>query len=470
MQRVFNFTKLRFVMIALSAAVIIGGIAGTVSQGGLNFGIDFESGLNQRIQIAPVGMRVSYTGDRSASLDIESSSLILELREEEGVEEIVYSFDEYPTMGEIAEQLDSRAGVEAQMEADGSLESSALIAGLNYPGSLGSEPVSVNYRNQDQENYIKIDRVREALSDLGSPQVQVIGDEANQEFQIMVADPSGEEKNRLEEEVVGLLEDIGGENTVVIKRSDYVGPQFAETLAQQSISLVLLALVLILVYIWFRFKFGYAISAIMALIHDVFIVLGFIGVTRLEVSTTTIAAVLTIIGYSLNDTIVVFDRVRENEGLLQGRSYREIINTSITQSLSRTLITSLTTMLAVLALYFFGSGPIKDFALVLIAGIIVGTYSSIYIASPALLGWWNSRHRKQRKKQGLPPKPTEKELEKKIEDIPAAAEGAEGKTAGAQGPGTRTPSAAASRVSNPDEIPAVERKQKGKRKKKKKKS
>ncbi|MFW6343926.1 MAG: hypothetical protein ACOC2B_04220, partial [Sediminispirochaetaceae bacterium] len=90
--------------------------------------------------------------------------------------------------------------------------------------------------------------------------------------------------------------------------------------------------------------------------------------------------------------------------------------------------------------------------------------------SPALLGWWNSRHRKQRKKQGLPPKPTEKELEKKIEDIPAAASGAEGKTASAQGPGTKTSSAAASRVSNPDEIPAVERKQKGKRKKKKKKS
>ncbi|MFO7848483.1 MAG: protein translocase subunit SecF [Spirochaetia bacterium] len=470
MQRVLNFTKLRFVMIALSVAVIIGGIAGTISQGGWNLGIDFESGLNQRIQIAPVGMNVSYTGDSTASLDIESSSITLELRGDEGVEELDYPFDEYETIGEIAEALDSREGIQAEIEAGGDVESSSLLSGLDYPKRLDEEPASINIRNQDEKEYIEIGRVRSALSSLGSPQVQVIGNEMNQEFQIMVADSSGERKSELEDEVVHLLEEESGENTVVIKRSDYVGPQFAETLAQQSITLVLLALVLILVYIWFRFKFGYAISAIMALSHDVLIVLGFIGVTQMEVSTTTIAAVLTIIGYSLNDTIVVFDRVRENESLLQGRAYKEIINTSITQSLSRTVITSLTTMLAVLALYFFGSGPIKDFALALIVGIIVGTYSSIYIASPALLGWWNSRYRKQRKKKGLPTQPTEKELEKKIEDTPAAASASGGSAPAEQEPGSQKPAAAASRVSDPDKIPTVERKRKGKRQKKKKKS
>ena len=154
-------------------------------------------------------------------------------------------------------------------------------------------------------------------------------------------------------------------------------------------------------YIWFRFKLGFAISAITALGHDVLIMLGFIGTIGLEVSTTTIAAVLTIIGYSLNDTIVVFDRVRENQSLLKGERFDIVVNTSITQSLSRTLITSLTTLLAVLALYLFGTGSIKDFALNLIVGILVGTYSSIFIASPVLLGWTNVVQKRKAKKSGV---------------------------------------------------------------------
>ncbi|MFW6209069.1 MAG: protein translocase subunit SecF, partial [Spirochaetota bacterium] len=239
---------------------------------------------------------------------------------------------------------------------------------------------------------------------------------------------------------------------VVIKQSEYVGPRFSKTLAEQSFSLTLLALVLILIYIWFRFQFGYAISAIVALTHDVLVMLGFIGATQMEVSTTTIAAVLTIIGYSLNDTIVIFDRIRENEGLLQGRDIEDIINTSISQSLSRTLITSLTTLLAVVALYLFGTGAIKDFALNLIVGIIVGTYSSIFVASPMLLGWRRSREKKKRVKRGLPPKPTKAEIEEKTAPEKGEAKPAEEKKA-----------------VEDIEIPSAERKQKGKRKERKKK-
>lgn len=191
-----------------------------------------------------------------------------------------------------------------------------------------------------------------------------------------------------------MLEKTFGPNVVVIKQSDYVGPKFSSTLAQESISLTITALVLVLVYLWFRFKLAYGVSAISALFHDVLIMLGFIGTFRLEVNTTTIAAVLTIIGYSLNDTIVVFDRIRENTGLLRGEKFSQVVDISITQSLSRTIITSLTTLLAVLALYFFGTGPIKDFSFNLIIGIIAGTYSSIFIASPILLGWTNAAKKK----------------------------------------------------------------------------
>jgi len=269
---------------------------------------------------------------------------------------------------------------------------------------------------------------------------------------VRVEDPSGDTKDQLERDIRRLLEESFGNGSVVIKSSEYVGPRFSQTLAQQSFSLTLLALVLILIYIWFRFQFGYAISAIVALTHDVLVMLGFIGATQLEVSTTTIAAVLTIIGYSLNDTIVIFDRIRENEGLLQGRDIEDIINTSITQSLSRTLITSLTTLLAVTALYTFGTGAIKDFALNLIVGIIVGTYSSVFVASPMLLGWRRSREKRQRIKRGMAPKATKAEIEEKA--TPTKGESSDVEKA----------------VKSEDiEIPSAERKQKGKRKKRKKK-
>jgi preprotein translocase subunit SecF len=196
-----------------------------------------------------------------------------------------------------------------------------------------------------------------------------------------------------------------------------------------------------MVYIWFRFRLGFAVSAITALAHDVLIMLGFIGTLGLEVSTTTIAAVLTIIGYSLNDTIVVFDRIRENQGFLKGDRFDNIVNTSITQSLSRTIITSLTTLMAVAALYVFGTGAIKDFALNLIVGILVGTYSSIFIASPVLLGWTNAAQKRKAKKSGVS---IEAPVVKDDEKVEVSVS-----------------------IRKPVEIPEAERKLKGKRKKKK---
>jgi preprotein translocase subunit SecF len=160
-----------------------------------------------------------------------------------------------------------------------------------------------------------------------------------------------------------------------------------------------LAMGLILLYIWFRFRLGYALAAIAAIAHDMTFMLGFIGTFQLEVSTATIAALLTVVGYSLNDTIVVFDRIRENETILRESSFENVINTSITQSLSRTVITSVTTLLAVTAIYVFATGTIEAFALKLIVGIIIGTYSSIFIASPILLGWRRTARRRQRQKE-----------------------------------------------------------------------
>ena len=140
-------------------------------------------------------------------------------------------------------------------------------------------------------------------------------------------------------------------------------------------------------YISFRFEFRLAITAIIALLHDVLVTLGLIALTGREISLPVIAALLTVVGYSINDTIVLFDRIREDRKLMRKASQEEIINTSINQTLSRTALTSLTTLLVVLALFIFGGKVINDFAFVLMVGVLVGTYSSMFIASPLLLDW-----------------------------------------------------------------------------------
>jgi len=175
-----------------------------------------------------------------------------------------------------------------------------------------------------------------------------------------------------------------------------------------SILIVIVSIVLILLYIWFRFKLAFALAAIITLVHDTFLLIGFITVLRLEVSSTTIAALLTIIGYSLNNVIVIFDRIRENKPLLTDVSIMRLIDTSVSQSLSRTLFSSLTTVLAILPLAIFASGAIQLFAIEMVFGIVVGAYSSNLLA-PALF-MWISKDKKNDHKHPAAPVEIKKEL------------------------------------------------------------
>jgi preprotein translocase subunit SecF len=237
--------------------------------------------------------------------------------------------------------------------------------------------------------------VRTVLGDL-DPQVQTSGDQRGL-FIVRIADNSSIENFQAEvtKILTERLEKAFGEVNIV--GQEYIGTSFAANLGRQTIWLTLIALALILLYIWIRFKLDYAVAAIVATLHDVVFLLGFIGALQLEFSTATIAAVLTILGYSINDTIVIFDRIREGSRIIKDRSLVEIINISITQTLGRTLITSLTTLLAVVAILFFAKGTVRIFALNLVVGILVGTYSSIFIASPVLLFWHDSKVRKTQK-------------------------------------------------------------------------
>ena len=175
------------------------------------------------------------------------------------------------------------------------------------------------------------------------------------------------------------------ETTIDVRRVEFVGPQVGEELTEQGGLAMLYALFGILIYVSLRFEYRFAIGSIIALIHDVVLTLGFFSVLQLEFDLTVLAAILAIIGYSLNDTIVVFDRIRETFLRMRKGSSEEIINKALNDTLSRTLMTSLTTLLVVFSLYTFGGEVIHAFAIALLLGIVIGTYSSIYIASNAVL-------------------------------------------------------------------------------------
>jgi len=180
-------------------------------------------------------------------------------------------------------------------------------------------------------------------------------------------------------------------NKFELMRLEKVGPSIGKDLRKKAMKAVIFAMIGICIYVSFRFEFRFAVAAIVALIHDVAISLGAIALTGRELSIPVIAALLTIVGYSINDTIVVFDRIREDRKLMRKSTYKEIVNTSINQTFSRTILTSFTTLMVITALYLLGGEVINDFAFVMLVGVISGTYSSIFIASPILIDWPSKR-------------------------------------------------------------------------------
>lgn len=289
------------------------------------------------------------------------------------------------------------------------------ITGVKGGFNLGIDFLSgLNMRVQIAPSAVKTDisDMRNVLSAAGATQIQVIGDASEQEFGIRVRETGEQTGVAVSGKVTDLLEKKFGAANVIVKQSEFSGPRFSQALSLQSVSLICFSLALMLVYIWFRFKFAYGMSSILALTHDALIMVGVIGALQLEVDVTTIAAVLTIIGYSLNATIVIFDRVKENIILLKGNSLKQILNVSISQSLSRGVITSLTTLIAVLAIYLFGVGAIKNFAFNLIIGICVGTYSSFFIA-PSVLYIWMAKVQKIRFEDASAAVPAEEPAETK---------------------------------------------------------
>jgi preprotein translocase subunit SecF len=236
----------------------------------------------------------------------------------------------------------------------------------------------------------EISTIRTALEDRGFQGVQVQDYGSEDEFLIIFPRMETELTDSAQMMLTSLREGMP-DYEIELRREEAVGPKIGGELQTAAESSVVAALVLIVLYITMRFVFRYGIAAIIALIHDVTLTLGVFSLMNLEISLSIIAAFLTIIGYSLNDTIVVFDRIRENMRLRRKESYRQVINRSINECLSRTVLTSLTTLFVAGMLYFLGGPVIHDFAFALCFGVLVGTYSSMFIASPVLVWWYERR-------------------------------------------------------------------------------
>jgi len=228
-----------------------------------------------------------------------------------------------------------------------------------------------------------IGRVRQALDQrgMGAAIIQSLGEE---KISVRVKSEVGQQ-DTVSDDIQGALAADFGEDGFSVELVEMVGPQVGADLRRKGMLSILYAMVGILIYITLRFQFRFALGAIAALVHDVLITIGVFSVFGKEFTLPVVAALLTIIGYSLNDTIVVYDRIRENMRKSPKDNLAGVVNSSINQTLSRTILTSGTTLFVVLCLFFFGGEVIHDFSFALLVGILVGTYSSIYIASPILL-------------------------------------------------------------------------------------
>ncbi|MEM6773893.1 MAG: protein translocase subunit SecF [Pseudomonadota bacterium] len=255
----------------------------------------------------------------------------------------------------------------------GSLVLRQLNLGLDFTGGT---LVELHYAES-----ANLGAIRETLTTAGYEGAVVVSFGTDQD--VLVRLPEGYSDAQGAEMLTALRE--GSATGVELRRIEFVGPQVGDELREQGGLAMLLALGLVMLYIAFRFQFKFAVGAVVALIHDVLVVLGFFSLSGLEFDLTVLAALLAVIGYSLNDTIVVSDRIRENFRKLRRAEAVDVINISLTETLGRTLVTSLTTLLVLLALALFGGEMIFGFAVALLVGVAIGTYSSIYVASNVLL-------------------------------------------------------------------------------------
>ncbi|MDR3356799.1 MAG: protein translocase subunit SecF [Spirochaetaceae bacterium] len=398
MKRIIKFSRFFLPAMLLSLLLVAGGLAVYLAKGGFNLGIDFKAGLIQEVRIAPSAFSVTYGGKGNATFSFTRSGveLVISGADTDGAT-YTFNFADYTTLDSLVAALTEVVdGLSVETEAPGNTATAWFIQNAHGNPQINAEPYVVHYLAPGSPDVEA--EVRESLASIEGVSVQALGLSSDRHFLIRMDEGAGENGTIDSDEIARQLEESFGPGEVVISRSDFVGSRFSKQLADQAGILMFLTLLLILIYASVRFKPQFAIGAVLAIAHDALIMVAFIAWSRMEFNTTTIAAILTILGYSINDTIVVFDRIREVRRLYPDDGFTSLLDRAITETLGRTIITTLTTMLAVMSLYIFTSGSMKDFALALLVGMISGVYSTIFIAC-GFASFWQKHVKKEKRNE-----------------------------------------------------------------------
>ena len=255
-----------------------------------------------------------------------------------------------------------------------SLMSKGLNLGIDFTGGI---QIEISF-----ENAPNIENVRSNLGSGGYDDAIVQNSGSSQDLMVRIPPRDGITNKKVGEDVIGMLQ--ASDNSVTLKSSEYISAQVGEELTEQGGLAMIFALIMIMIYIVFRFQWKFSIGAVLALIHDVMITLGIFSFFQLTFDLSVLAAILAVVGYSLNDTIVIYDRIRENFRSMRTAETLTILNSAITQTIKRTIITSSTTLLVLLSLFVFGGSSLEGFSIALIVGVLIGTYSSIFVASTSI--------------------------------------------------------------------------------------
>ena len=255
-----------------------------------------------------------------------------------------------------------------------SLMSKGLNLGIDFTGGI---QIEISF-----ENAPNIENVRSNLGSGGYDDAIVQNSGSSQDLMVRIPPRDGITNKKVGEDVIDMLQ--ASDNSVTLKSSEYISAQVGEELTEQGGLAMIFALIMIMIYIVFRFQWKFSIVAVLALIHDVMITLGIFSFFQLTFDLSVLAAILAVVGYSLNDTIVIYDRIRENFRSMRTAETLNILNSAITQTIKRTIITSSTTLLVLLSLFVFGGSSLEGFSIALIVGVLIGTYSSIFVASTSI--------------------------------------------------------------------------------------
>ena len=377
-KKIIRFSKGFIPAAVFSTGVILLGIAGIFMRG-INFGIDFQPGLINEVRISSPAAELTYAGNAKATLSLEKDKLEIVVSGTGAENETKsYLYTAYPTVKDLAAAVNADTVAYMKVLGTGNAPSSALFVNSAVSPLLGKMPFNLYAENVP----LTIEDMRSALNGIQGAAVKQLGEGETSSFQIRAALSSEDESSgEIQTEITSALGKAFGRENVAVLKTDFIGSSFSKNLAQKSILLLALTFLLIWAYAAVRFHWDFALGAIVALVHDAMIMFTFIVWTQMEFSTTVLAAVLMIIGYSINDTVVILDRLRSNLKTVKVKTFTELLNISLRDTLSRSIITTATTLFAGIALFVFTTGSIKDFALALIVGLLSGLYSSIFISS-----------------------------------------------------------------------------------------